>query len=223
MIGERLAQARKRAGLSQFQLALEMGERYDRSMIGHAEHNRTGLLADGLVKAAQVLAVSTDYLLGLTDDPTPAGRSVSGIAETRAKYETEGQWRDVPVREVKPAAGSGAETFGEEVIGYLPFRRDWLQERGIDPGQADVVPVSGVSMEPTLPDGCSILVDRKRREPIEGRLYVMRTEDGLVVKRLDKDKKGRWLVVSDNPDWPPGPLRYGTEIIGEVRWIARTL
>ena len=77
-------------------------------------------------------------------------------------------------------------------------------------------------MAPTLPDGCSILVDRKRREPHEGRIYVMRTEEGLVVKRLGKDEKGRWLVVSDNPDWPPAPLLYGTDIIGEVRWMGRT-
>ena len=77
-------------------------------------------------------------------------------------------------------------------------------------------------MEPTLPDGCSILVDRQRREPHEGLIYVMRTEEGLVVKRLSKDEKGRWLVVSDNPDWPPAPLLYGTDIIGEVRWTGRT-
>ena len=76
-------------------------------------------------------------------------------------------------------------------------------------------------MAPTLPDGCSILVDRKRGEPHEGRIYVMRTDEGLVVKRLDKDEKGRWLVVSDNPDWPPAPLLYGTDIIGEVRWLGR--
>ena len=34
--------------------------------------------------------------------------------------------------------------------------------------------------------------------------------------------KGRWLVVSDNPDWPPAPMLYGTDIIGEVRWLGRT-
>ncbi len=41
-------------------------------MISHVENNRTGLVRDGLIQAARVLGVSTDYLLGLTDDPTPA-------------------------------------------------------------------------------------------------------------------------------------------------------
>ncbi len=63
---------------------------------------------------------------------------------------------------------------------------------------------------------CSVLVDRKRGEPHEGRIYVMRTEDGLVVKRVGKDEAGRWQIVSDHPDWEAVPMLYGTEIIGEV-------
>ena len=78
-------------------------------------------------------------------------------------------------------------------------------------------------MEPTLPDGCSILVDRKRREPQEGRIYVMRTEEGLVVKRLGLDEEGRWEIRSDSPDWRATPMSPATEIIGEVRWTARTV
>ena len=80
-------------------------------------------------------------------------------------------------------------------------------------------------MEPTLPDGCSILVDRSRREPVVGRMYVLRTEEGLVVKRLKQDEAGRWMLVSDNSDsetWPAVPMLWGTDIIGEVRWSAVT-
>ena len=78
-------------------------------------------------------------------------------------------------------------------------------------------------MEPTLPDGCSILVDRNRREPQEDRIFVLRTEDGLVVKRLERDPKDRWQLVSENADHPTAPLLYGAEFIGEVRWMGRTL
>ncbi len=112
--------------------------------------------------------------------------------------------------------------FDETPVGLLWFRNDWLDSHAIDPKQCNIISVQGDSMEPTLPDGCSILVDRQRREPHEGQIYVMRTDEGLVVKRLDKDEKGRWLVVSDNPDWPPAPLLYGVDIIGEVRWLGRT-
>ena len=77
-------------------------------------------------------------------------------------------------------------------------------------------------MEPALPDGCSVLVDRSRRGLRAGRIYVMRTEEGLVVKRAQRNPQGWWLM-SDNPQWPPMALVEGADIIGEVRWMARTL
>ena len=158
--------------------------------------------------------------------PTGRNSATAAIAETRADYDVDEPgddlWDPVPLREVAPAAGAGAAIFGEEVVGYVPFLRTWLRERSIDPDHSDVVPVSGGSMHPTLPDGCHILVDRSRTEPHEDHIYVMRTEEGLVVKRLGLDKDGHWEARSDNEDYPPVPLRYGAEIIGEVRWAGRT-
>ena len=148
------------------------------------------------------------------------------VAETKPGYnldeanDQDGIW-NLPVREVRPAAGSGADVFGEEVVGYVPFRADWLKERSIDPAQADIVQVSGPSMEPTLPDGCSILVDRSRRELQPKHIYVLRNEDGLVVKWVDRNREG-WWVISDNPAWLPVMLTEDTDIVGEVRWTART-
>ena len=151
---------------------------------------------------------------------------VQAIAESRPGYgpsNYEPSDRN-PVRllEVASAAGVGAEVYDETPIGLLWFRNDWLLSHSIDPEQSNIISVRGESMEPTLPDGCSILVDRKRREPQDGRIYVMRTEDGLVVKRLGLDEEGRWEIRSDSPDWRITPMSPGTEIIGEVRWSART-
>ena len=72
MLGERLAQARKLTGRRQADLAAELGERYDATMISHVERDRSSLLLDGAAEAARVLNVSLDWLVGLTDDPTPA-------------------------------------------------------------------------------------------------------------------------------------------------------
>ena len=130
-----------------------------------------------------------------------------------------------PVRllEVASAAGVGAEVYDETPIGLLWFRNDWLLSHSIDPEQSNIIRVRGESMEPTLPDGCSILVDRKRRESHEGRIYVMRTEEGLVVKRLGLDAEGNWQIESDNEDWEPVSWSRDTEIIGEVRWYGVTV
>ena len=50
----------------------------------------------------------------------------------------------------------------------------------------------------------------------------MRTEDGLVVKRLRKDEERDWQIVSEHPSYSPVPWSDTTEIIGKVRWAART-
>ena len=151
---------------------------------------------------------------------------VQAIAESRTDYDPSNYDPSdrSPVRllEFASAAGVGAEVYDETPIGLLWFRNDWLKRHSIDPEQSNIISVRGESMEPTLPDGCSILVDRKRREPQDGRIYVMRTEDGLVVKRVGRDAEGDWHIESEHSAWPPVPWSDTTEIIGEVRWAART-
>ena len=71
MIGQRLRECRKRAGLLQIDLAVALGDRYDHSMISQVESGHKSLRFGGAVNAARELGVSLDYLAGLTDDPTP--------------------------------------------------------------------------------------------------------------------------------------------------------
>ena len=150
------------------------------------------------------------------------------IAETRAEYDTGSDRpavRPVEVVEVAAAAGGGAEVYDETVVGRLWFRNDWLDRQAIDPDQCNVITVRGESMEPTLPHGCSILVDRSqgRRRRRVGRIFVMRTADGLLVKRVGRDEEGNWRIESDNEDWEPMPWSRDAEIIGEVRWYGVTV
>ena len=107
--------------------------------------------------------------------------------------------RPVDVVELAAAAGSGAEALGEDIAGCDWFRQDCLAARGLDPGQCAVIRVSGESMEPLLCEGDSILVDRQRRDRAENRIFVVRTGDGLVVKRAGRDERGAWLLISEHP------------------------
>ena len=149
--------------------------------------------------------VDDDALAGADPDPDDAVRPL-GVVELAA------------------AAGDGAVDLDETVTGHLWFRRDWLSQHAIDPAQCAVIGVAGESMEPLLPDGCSILVDRSRRRRFRGRVYVLRTDDGLVVKRLVRDGgDGDWLLESEHPSWETRAWDRDNVIIGEVRWMARSL
>ena len=134
--------------------------------------------------------------------------------------------RSVQMIEVGAAAGGGScDLDNAPVRGPVWFRRSWMDVRGIDPTRAVVISVVGDSMEPTLPSGCKILVDRERCDRRAGRIYVVAAPDGLLVKRLELDEDGAWVLVSDSdsPEWADAPWPPEAEIVGEVRWMAREL
>ena len=157
--------------------------------------------------------------------PAPAVRFGSADARPVAAANEDGVTpgaRSVGTREVEAAAGGGAVNLDEAPVkGPVWFRRDWLDGHGIDPTLSVVISVRGESMEPTLPAGSKILVDRTRTRRRSGRIFVVTTEEGLVVKRLER--RGRqWFLVSDHPSWEPVPWPREAEVVGEVRWASRT-
>ena len=227
-MGERLEQSRRRAGLAQVDLAAALGDRYNHSVISKVEHGKSALRIDGAVKAAETLGVSLDYLTGLTDDPTPSARltaKVSELDDASAVTTDEEDGHSIDVMELDTAAGAGAVVDFERVKDRIRFRRSWLRKHGLVAHQCKVLGVKGESMDPTLTDGCSILIDFNRRRRIEGRIFVVRTDDGLIVKRAGKSRTGNWQLVSDNSDkqdWPTRPWPNDADVIGEVKWAART-
>ena len=71
VVGERLRAARERAGMDQIDVAVGIGFSAH-TAISNIECGRSAIHVDRVAPAARLLQVSADYLLGLTDDPTPA-------------------------------------------------------------------------------------------------------------------------------------------------------
>ena len=111
------------------------------------------------------------------------------------------------------------------MIGHLVFREDWLARKCINSEQCNTIQVRGDAMEPTLQAGARILVDPQRTRRLSNRIFVVSTEDGLIVKRLARDGDD-WLLVSDNEDqetYPPVPWPEDAIVRGEVMWTGKTL
>ena len=227
MLAVRLAQSRKIAGLSQGQLAAAMGDRYDQTMISHVEKGRSGLLGDGLSEAARVLGVSIDYLLGLTDDPRSVDLLVRA-AETSSNCAPDVVKIPLVVAEI----GGVMYRFDDRVLYTLPFSLKWLDEQDLNPKKCCLMKVGGKFMEPTLPEGSTILVDRGRREFQGNCIYVMElrwpdlegSHSALVARRVIWDqRKEAWFYVNDAGGWGPSPFLERPKVIGQVRWVQRTL
>ena len=71
IFGERVYLLRKQAGLSQKQLGVVLG--LSNKAICTMEGGSRGTSIERLVMLAEYFHVSTDYLLGITDDPTWRG------------------------------------------------------------------------------------------------------------------------------------------------------
>ncbi len=62
----------------------------------------------------------------------------------------------------------------------------------------EAINVTGESMEPTLNDGDIIFVDVSKNHYAKDGIYAIYTEDGLLVKRIQKRADGKYDVISDN-------------------------
>ena len=229
IIGQRLRSARSLRGVTQRQLAARVAT--SRVAVSMVEQGYSRFSVDKLGAAARALDVSSDYLHGLTDDPRPADQLVralvaeQGLDHPAARAAAAELGDYVGVSELASAAGDGAFFDDERIRGRIKFRRAWLARHGLVARNCRVITVSGESMEPTLVDGCSILVNLASRRRRVGRIFVVRTYDGLIVKRVGRDASDAWQLVSDNPDkhvWPNRPWPADTVIVGEVKWAART-
>jgi len=72
ILGERVRLQRMARGLTQTELAALTGIPIPN--LSRIEHGRQSIYVERLLDLARVLQVSTDYLLGCTDDPRPPRR-----------------------------------------------------------------------------------------------------------------------------------------------------
>ena len=218
VIGNRLATARKKKGLTQIELAEALGGRYNQQTISHVERDRSTLRVDGLVNAAKELNVSTDYVLGFTDDPTSADDRLSLAANTQFQSE-----ELVPIFREWPLPVSREDTVASfEGVG-LVFRRIQLQREGIDPDYARVFSVRGHSIYPTLPNASVILVDYQRTTLKDGCIYLFRTMGTLLVKRALQEETDRFWWTNDAPYFDAFQHDLRSDVWGQVRWVGGML
>ncbi|WP_228141669.1 LexA family transcriptional regulator [Marinobacter sp. X15-166B] len=156
--------------------------------------------------------VSLDWLLlGLGEGEVDEGYAY-GVGDR--------DYTEIPVYDVEASAGNGAFFDHEQIVSHLKFRNDWLAREGLHAKDLAAIRVAGDSMDGSLSDGDTVLINRARTTP-DG-VFAIRVGDSLRIKRLQKMTDGSLRVSSDNEIYAPEVIARENldqvDIIGHCHW-----
>jgi phage repressor protein C with HTH and peptisase S24 domain len=166
----------------------------------------------------------------LTGDVGEVGAAQAIAKDTRAVQI--GDFIYVPHFDVQASAGQG-NVFNqvESVIAMRPFDQSYIRgELGITHHEMALITVIGSSMEPLLHSRDTVMVDlRSGTEVFNDGIHVVRLDQALLVKQVQRLPGKSFRIRSLNPDYEPFEIKASEEterdfaIIGRVRWGGVTI
>lgn len=249
-IAEIIARGRKAAGLSQSELARRLN--ITPQSVQAWESGRSTPRPLMLVDIADAIDVSAQDLISVAivgmngigparaakireafGTATTASPSVEANADMIGPLDV---WDDetpldddevyVPfLKEVELSAGGGRSTVQVSPRQKLRFGKITLRRQGVQPSEAVCVTVRGNSMQPVLPDGSTVGVDKGNTSVSDGKMYALDHGGQLRVKTLYRLPGGGIRMRSFNRDEHPDEeytstemSEAGIEILGRVFW-----
>lgn len=113
------------------------------------------------------------------------------------------------------------------LIGSQAFRRDMLEENGLDPEFLRVYALGGESMSPNIKNGDIVLVDTSTKTPLNDEVWIIVGPDSnyVRIKRVLIRERNDWVLRSDNVDRSlyedeiiPAHLVGDIQMLGKVVW-----
>lgn len=180
------------------------------------------LTSDSEPKASRLQAIAE--AVGVSLDWLVAGKGPMRIGDTlpAAPLPDEGLYAYVPLYDARCSAGHGTLAESAKVLTHLVFTRYSLRKKGLEPSVLSAIRVDGDSMEPTLQDGDTILIDHTRNTMESEGIYVLCLNGHLYAKRLQRQFDGSLTIISANKEYSvmqvPKERLDELEIIGRAVW-----
>lgn len=181
---------------------------------------------DSVARLAHSKGVSLDWIATGKGEMLGTAKEATGPAETAgpAGVLDDEQYAMVPLYDARCSAGHGSWNEGCRVLTHLAFTRYSLRKKGLEPARLSAIRVDGDSMEGLLSDGDTVMIDHGRNT-LEGEaVYVIRLDDHLYAKRLQRQFDGSVEIISENKAYRdmvvPRERLGDLEIIGRVVWSA---
>ena len=205
VVAQNLREALRARGRSAYAVATALG--HAPNWLYRVINGESGILIPTLREVAEELGVSAGTLLDDPEDTKEPIEDTVWLVEVRAKPESR-------------AAGYD-ETFSRRVR----FPRALLPDPNIDPFFCQLVRIEGDELEPDLPDGSIIFVDRMRRELIDGGTFVLVTEEeGLLVRKVGfYERLEEWYIKDKGGRPHEYAFTKHTHIVGQVIGSWRSL
>lgn len=180
---------------------------------------------------------ATEYhisLFTLETQQSLGTEAFEGIQEPKPSYSDLSLYKDfteefalIPGYRIQVSAGHGSLNPDQlEPTRHLAFRRKWLKYRGFKEKDLAIVWAKGDSMEPTIHNNDTLVVNMERKKPSDGHIYIFRNGDELFVKRY-QSMLGTWRLISDNSFYSdldiPKEEQHQFEVVGQVVHIAKDL
>ncbi len=198
---QRLAQARTEKNIKKTDLAKLVG--VSPATVTQWEAGTTKeLKGENLTTVCRVLGVSPSWLLYGKEDPV--GDLIAqfpGMMRVVAVDDDNPNFYQIPKVELKLQAGvNGVRTEPvSEDGGKATILRHWVDKNGFSPKQLIAIGVKGESMEPTLYEGDTVIVNLADTRLVDNGVYAINYEGEAIVKRVSRDA-GQWWLTSDNSD-----------------------
>jgi len=197
-------------------------------------------------KIGEVFGVSRQRITAMLDKPLPPHRLKQledafcmSISETVEQFGTEefikspeelknGGFKYLPIRgDVSASCGNGVYVYDERQTAVYPVSEFLLKSLGASLTETDIIFASGDSMLPEIKDGDALMVDKSKKDVIDGQIYIIRSDGQLLCKRLQKIPPMKIKIVSDNQKYDPYYIDFSKvidfdfEVIGRVLWYSR--
>jgi len=161
---------------------------------------------------AKALGTSMDELIG----PVPSTHT-----HGTTSYPDPDETVVIPRYDIQLSAGDGAFPNGEQVIGHVPFNRDWLKSNingALD--NLAVVKIDGDSMEPLIRSGDEVLINLSNTSISDGGIFAILLNDTLIIKRIFSRHDGL-EIRSENTSYPSWTVPK--EDLNEIKIVGRAV
>lgn len=131
--------------------------------------------------------------------------------------------------EIEASLGNGIEVFENSPKEIIPLPAALIKDIGANPATSCIINTCGESMYPTIIGGSDkLLIDLSKKEIFDGKIYIIRFDNTIFAKRLQKLPNNKLKIISDNKEYESYTVDLNDssinfDVIGRVLWISRKL